>query len=228
MKINYLIAFSIGASAMMVAAPSMASSITLNHDGPNFTESIRVDQGNIVGAPSSPNAALGLNEKFTLTLSDFAYYGGSVSTVLLSQVLSDTSNTPYILAVDTGFSPISWSFTTGAYSLTSSQADGQIGGWIEISDGNITQWNLQTALNEGVLGTPIEIGSANYGNVHLDFIRVWDGLSGTSNSFIENSVDTTVTSVPEPSTWAMLVFGFVGLGFAGYNRSKSERMALAV
>jgi PEP-CTERM motif len=27
-------------------------------------------------------------------------------------------------------------------------------------------------------------------------------------------------SVPEPSTWAMLLLGFAGLGYAGYRRSK--------
>lgn len=32
----------------------------------------------------------------------------------------------------------------------------------------------------------------------------------------------TVTGVPEPSTWAMLVLGFAGLGFAGYRRNKAR------
>jgi phospholipase/lecithinase/hemolysin len=33
------------------------------------------------------------------------------------------------------------------------------------------------------------------------------------------------TAVPEPSTWAMLIIGFVGLGFAGYRRSARARTA---
>jgi hypothetical protein len=36
-------------------------------------------------------------------------------------------------------------------------------------------------------------------------------------------VDITTTSVPEPSTWAMMLLGFAGLGYAGYRR----RSALA-
>ena len=28
------------------------------------------------------------------------------------------------------------------------------------------------------------------------------------------------SDVPEPSTWAMMVLGFAGLGFAGYRRSR--------
>jgi hypothetical protein len=33
------------------------------------------------------------------------------------------------------------------------------------------------------------------------------------------------TSVPEPSTWAMMLAGFAGLGFAGYRKSKVGREA---
>jgi hypothetical protein len=31
----------------------------------------------------------------------------------------------------------------------------------------------------------------------------------------------TTSSVPEPSTWAMLLLGFAGLGFARYSRRSS-------
>ncbi len=34
-------------------------------------------------------------------------------------------------------------------------------------------------------------------------------------------------AVPEASTWAMMLFGFAGLGFAGYRRGRSPRSALA-
>jgi len=35
-------------------------------------------------------------------------------------------------------------------------------------------------------------------------------------------------TIPEPSTWAMMLIGFAGLGFAGYRRAKAVRAALAV
>jgi hypothetical protein len=34
-------------------------------------------------------------------------------------------------------------------------------------------------------------------------------------------VGTSFNTVPEPSTWAMMLAGFVGLGFAGYRRAKA-------
>jgi hypothetical protein len=34
------------------------------------------------------------------------------------------------------------------------------------------------------------------------------------------------TPVPEPSTWAMMLIGFVGLGFAGYRSGRVRRGAV--
>jgi len=44
---------------------------------------------------------------------------------------------------------------------------------------------------------------------------------------IQESGNLTVSAVPEPSTWAMLLLGFAGLGFAGYRRAKSGISAFA-
>jgi hypothetical protein len=34
-------------------------------------------------------------------------------------------------------------------------------------------------------------------------------------------------TVPEPSTWAMMLLGFAGLGFAGYRRAERTAQRLA-
>jgi hypothetical protein len=36
----------------------------------------------------------------------------------------------------------------------------------------------------------------------------------------------SLTSVPEPSTWAMMLAGFGGLGFAAFRRRRRTRMAI--
>jgi predicted membrane-bound dolichyl-phosphate-mannose-protein mannosyltransferase len=66
----------------------------------------------------------------------------------------------------------------------------------------------------------------------------WDQGSGSgqSNWYINGSQETgasntfqilgTVSAVPEPSTWAMMILGFAGLGFMAYRRkSKPALMA---
>jgi hypothetical protein len=45
------------------------------------------------------------------------------------------------------------------------------------------------------------------------------GASGTVT-------ETILTSVPEPSTWAMMLLGFAGLGYAGYRRASEQRAAV--
>jgi hypothetical protein len=48
-------------------------------------------------------------------------------------------------------------------------------------------------------------------------------LSGGNNN-IGNLLDNvSVSAVPEPSTWAMMILGFFGLGFMGYRRKLSGR-----
>lgn len=46
------------------------------------------------------------------------------------------------------------------------------------------------------------------------------GVSGAANDTIDLSA-----VVPEMSTWAMMLLGFVGLGFAGYRRTREPRAA---
>jgi hypothetical protein len=46
------------------------------------------------------------------------------------------------------------------------------------------------------------------------------------NLFKQPRVSGLVGVIPEPSTWAMMIIGFVGLGFVGYRKTKSARTAL--
>jgi hypothetical protein len=56
---------------------------------------------------------------------------------------------------------------------------------------------------------------------------ILDGGNGTKLDQGTFSGDLT-TAVPEPSTWAMMLIGFVGIGFMTYRRSrKSEALAAA-
>jgi hypothetical protein len=62
-------------------------------------------------------------------------------------------------------------------------------------------------------------GSADVAFVSLD---VDGGFSGTQQAVISNfDVTTMASAVPEPSTWAMMILGFCGLGFMTYRRKRA-------
>jgi hypothetical protein len=47
-----------------------------------------------------------------------------------------------------------------------------------------------------------------------------------TGEFMISSFVSTPVSTPEPSTWAMMLIGFAGLGFAGYHRAREHRAAV--
>ena len=53
---------------------------------------------------------------------------------------------------------------------------------------------------------------------------LWESV-GSYNYPIEESGNLSMTAVPEPSTWAMMLLGFAGLGYAGYRRARAPRAA---
>jgi len=55
-------------------------------------------------------------------------------------------------------------------------------------------------------------------------------VTGTSNTNALGVGGSVITSgVPEPSTWAMMVLGFAGLGYAAFRRSaKGQAPAVAI
>lgn len=57
------------------------------------------------------------------------------------------------------------------------------------------------------------------------------GLGGNKSDGFEFALDNlttrAVSAIPEPSTWALMLLGFAGVGYAGYYRSKNGRIAPA-
>ena len=81
---------------------------------------------------------------------------------------------------------------------------------------------LRFAVNpNGDQGAP---GSNQYMTfTNLIFDRVVLGSIG-QNSFEFDNV--TVAAVPEPATWAMMILGFLGVGFMAYRRKSTPAFRL--
>jgi hypothetical protein len=56
--------------------------------------------------------------------------------------------------------------------------------------------------------------------MQLDSTGAWNEVKQ-----FDFSVPGGETTIPEPSTWAMMLLGFAGLGYAGYSRGKKRRLA---
>jgi PEP-CTERM motif len=76
---------------------------------------------------------------------------------------------------------------------------------------------------------------ASTGNTPVDFSVGWDENGGPSSAtasccggvFPSNSFQILgfADAVPEPSTWAMMILGFAGVGFMAYRRRSSAMLA---
>lgn len=62
-------------------------------------------------------------------------------------------------------------------------------------------------------------GVADLGDPPTLSLNLPKGASVTTASGVFDSFVTT--TVPEPSTWAMMLLGFAGLGYAGYRRTRN-------
>jgi hypothetical protein len=61
-------------------------------------------------------------------------------------------------------------------------------------------------------------------------VGIIDNSSTPDPSFsitFDTPISQLTSGVPEPSTWAMMLLGFMGLGYAGYRKTKNERTAFA-
>jgi hypothetical protein len=65
--------------------------------------------------------------------------------------------------------------------------------------------------------------------IGIDVFNLPEGVTANApgSDIVNNRFTLPTTSVPEPSTWAMMLLGFAGLGYAGYRRARGSHAALA-
>ena len=89
-----------------------------------------------------------------------------------------------------------------------------------------------TIATDTVVGNTVELTSfgelmgpgagTNVAELDLTFNQ-----AGGSGKKISGSATFSASSVPEPSTWAMMALGFIGLGYTAFRRSAKNRMFAA-
>jgi hypothetical protein len=136
--------------------------------------------------------------------------------------------------------PFRWSISDGNVTMTSNNA---VLGYIQLgtnSSGQINAWEIAADfVTDGIATYNIGIYSGYQPGVRTslppfdarDYSAEWSIVDGMqvyieSNGTLANSPDNqwTVTqgSIPEPSTWAMMLLGVVGLGAIGWRESRGK------
>jgi uncharacterized protein (TIGR03118 family) len=113
---------------------------------------------------------------------------------------------------------------------------GQFGGDLLVGNfsfvaSEINAFDPMTGAFKGTI--PIDTGTASPGglwslvfgsggsNGDPNTLFFTDGLNGERDGLFGS-----ISAVPEPSTWAMLILGFASIGFMAYRRSRKNTMAL--
>jgi PEP-CTERM motif len=80
--------------------------------------------------------------------------------------------------------------------------------------GSLLNTATLTSIGTNVQSNTIDAGAGPYSLTEIYTISANE--SGTASSTIN------ISAVPEPSTWAMMIFGFVGIGFMAYRRRDKQ------
>jgi hypothetical protein len=231
-KVGLILALGIAAGGMALlvsAAPAAAASVTVgNKDGGNCYPFNCNDSGTNVGQTIAYQEEYLGTAVGSLTFSKITFYaypyltpyvlGGSYDISFGTTTAPLSSSAPVTLSnvatfADFSVSPAfpvtsSWTITGALYSFNPTEGNlvmevvATNQDLVYNGDGNGYFWADYT-------------GSSVTRGYQYTVSGGWNGLTTGADV-------TTFSGVPEPSTWAMMLLGFAGLGFAGYRASRKS------
>jgi PEP-CTERM motif len=97
---------------------------------------------------------------------------------------------------------------------------------VELTDGDFLWLSAPRPINGSFVGDLQSwTRDDSEGGIAPDWLRI--GTDITHQGPFNAAFSLTGSVIPEPSTWAMMLVGFAGLGFAGYRRARKARPASA-
>jgi hypothetical protein len=99
---------------------------------------------------------------------------------------------------------------------------------ITIAMMNGTSYTLTGAAlvgKDGVEGEGLQGNSADNQLVTIAGLSPFESVTFATT---ENAFEFSILPVPELSTWAMMMLGFAGLGYAAFRRNSNDRVAVAI
>lgn len=148
---------------------------------------------------------------------------------------STTTGTTYMGVQANSSEVATWATPQTSLTLYWGSIDGDVAG--TPSAGNINQVSIQvgTEVLTGKqligMGSPSVLGEGEQGlpaDNQLVRITGLEPFTTVTFSTSGNAFEFSVAAIPEPSTWAMMVLGFAGLGYAAFRRNSKSRVAVAI
>ena len=233
MKRNIFYAWAVASA--IAAAPAGAAEVVQNGDfssGLTGWTSYTTANGTIAELPSSPGApapqnasvvsfdTAGSGANSALLLNAGAYlppYGSSQQGGGVFQTFTTTGGIA------------TFSSSIAAYSRTGNMAGGVLSVLLDgvVLDSFDFADIAAGATERGALGFTTDLAAGTY-TLSLQATRPFaPGRSVNSQYFDNVSLDVAAAAVPEPATWAMMIIGFGGVGFAMRRRSRNAAIAVA-
>jgi hypothetical protein len=175
-------------------------------------------------------ASASANVVYDYTGNDYTSYAGSYTgteNVTLSITLASTLGPNLTQARE---DPLSFSFSDGVQTITDTTPGASISVLFSTdAAGSITHWDVYTQFYDSNARVYDHIETNNsIGFFPYDYAV--HGINPDDGSFGRSGVPgqwTVASAVPEPSTWAMMVLGFAGLGFMAYRRKSKSALLVA-
>ena len=186
---------------------SQAAVLTINLN--NYASAVDSTSGQLLGTMVATDVIGGVDVTVALanpTTEFFAVTGGGHVTIAWNL------DTP---TAATNITPTSPTFTA----VTNASPPGCVSGCGSFTNGLQGTWKGTNNSFGGPVGFFLAgITTADFRNNSDGFMGAIDALgpAGTGEIAGMGTSVTTFGSVPEPSTWAMMMLGFAGLGFAAY------------
>jgi hypothetical protein len=125
--------------------------------------------------------------------------------------------------------------SAGTYELTfdlaANYGNGSISPAVQVSLGGFSgTYTANTSAFTGPWTTVTAMITLAAGSNTIQFLSDYSGggAGAQGNNYGPVVADVTLTATPLPSTWSMLIAGFVGLGFFAYRGSKKHAAIAAV
>jgi hypothetical protein len=187
----------------------------------SFVQNTPVTAGNVTATFSGPNTGV---------------YAGSVS--VAASVFGNLDHTTNYFSAGGGGGQVTLTYTSAQTSLNLlwGTVDTDPGRNLLITTGNGFQIDGNTIFND-VLAFCVSNScpSLSQGNdeVYLSItglgpfnVATFSDSSSNAFEFLPGSSPSSVGGVPEPSTWAMMILGFFGVGFMAYRRKVTPALRL--